>query len=217
MSVKLHYVEAAPGARSVMMVMKLLQFPVEYNELSLSTKDQFAQIFLQLSPANTAPILDDDGFMLWESHAIVKYLVDKFGKTDELYPKALQERAKVDQMLFYNASVLFPMLRDVVVPIFNAKAVLQSSSVPEDQTRNIDRCLEELEQFLSTSEFLAINRLTIADLCALSNVSTINYLKEFSDCKYPKLNNWLNRLRRENFYRVDLDGLMKFSKLFPSL
>ncbi|KAH1011275.1 hypothetical protein HUJ04_000686 [Dendroctonus ponderosae] len=213
MSVKLHYIEASPAARSVMMVMKVLQFPVEYMELDLSTKDQFAQIFLQLNPAHTVPILDDDGFILWESHAIVKYLVDKFGKTDQLYPKALQERAKVDQMLFYNASVLFPLLRDAVIPIFNAKAPLQSSSVPEDQKRNIDSCLEELEQFLRTSDFLAVNRLTIADICALSILSTINYFKEFSSCNYPKLNKWLNRLRSEHFYRIELDGLRKFSDI----
>lgn len=48
MSLKLHYVEASPAARSVMMVMKVLQVPVEYFELDLSTQDQFAQIFLQV-------------------------------------------------------------------------------------------------------------------------------------------------------------------------
>nr|QFU14638.1 glutathione S-transferase GSTe10 [Dendroctonus armandi] len=215
MSLKLHYVEASPAARSVMMVMKVLQVPVEYFELDLSTQDQFAQIFLQLNPAHTAPILDDDGFILWESHAIVKYVVDKFGKTDELYPKEVQERAKVDQMLFYNASALFPMLRDVI-PIFNAQAALQTSSIPQDQTGNIDRCFEELEYFLGSSEFLATNHLTIADICAMPILSTINYFKELNGCKYPKLNGWLNRLRCENFYKIDLDGIHKFTKLFPT-
>lgn len=43
---------------------------------------------------------------MWDSHAIVCYLVGKYGKTDELYPKDLVKRERVDQRLYFDAIAL---------------------------------------------------------------------------------------------------------------
>ena len=51
------------------------------------------------------PVLDDDGFVLWESHAIMQYLADKTpGQT--LYPTGLRERSDVNRWLWCAAHLM---------------------------------------------------------------------------------------------------------------
>lgn len=52
------------------------------------------------------------------SHAIIMYLVDKYGKNDSLYPKDLNKRALVNQILFFDTGVLFARLKSIVVSFF---------------------------------------------------------------------------------------------------
>ena len=54
--------------------------------------------YLALNPAGGIPTLVDDGFVLAESQAILRYLADREGRAD-LYPTALPERARVDEFL----------------------------------------------------------------------------------------------------------------------
>lgn len=68
-----------------------------------------------MNPQHTIPTLDDDGFVLWDSHAIAAYLVGKYGKDDSLYPKDLQKRALVDQRLHFESGIIFACVRSIVV------------------------------------------------------------------------------------------------------
>lgn len=54
------------------------------------------------------------------SHAIMKYLVSKYGgdKTEALYPSELRTRGLVDQCMFFNAGVFFKALGAVAVSFF---------------------------------------------------------------------------------------------------
>ncbi|MGD9694833.1 MAG: glutathione S-transferase family protein [Thermoleophilia bacterium] len=54
--------------------------------------------YLALNPLGGIPALDDDGFVLAESHAILRYLADREGR-DDLYPAAARERARVEEFL----------------------------------------------------------------------------------------------------------------------
>ena len=52
-------------------------------------------------PISTQPAIDDDGFVLWDSTAILCYLADKNG-WDGYYPKELQARAQVDKLMAWH-------------------------------------------------------------------------------------------------------------------
>ena len=57
---------------------------------------------IPLNPNGKVPLLDDDGFLLWESHAIMQYLADK-SPGQALYPEDVQARADVNRWLFWSA------------------------------------------------------------------------------------------------------------------
>lgn len=53
------------------------------------------------------PTIVDNGFVLWESRAIMTYLVSQYGKNDSLYPKNPRKRAIVDQRLHFDLGTLY--------------------------------------------------------------------------------------------------------------
>jgi glutathione S-transferase len=54
--------------------------------------------YLRMNPNGLVPTLNDDGFILWESHTIVRYLADKHGK-GVLRPMDLHTRAIANQWM----------------------------------------------------------------------------------------------------------------------
>nr|QVK45129.1 GSTe5 [Pagiophloeus tsushimanus] len=213
MPIKLYYFEASPPARSVLMVVKALKLNLELIRINLSEKEQLTKEFLKLNPTHTVPTLDDNGFIVWDSHAIIQYLVDKFGKTDDLYPKQFEERTIVNQMLFFETSILFPSLAHAVRPVFYDDA----TSVPQEKIDAIESSFEYLETFLSTSEYLAGDRVTIADISALATVSTIQIFHDVASSKYRKITEWLGKLKTFEFYDANLEGIQKFTDVFVPL
>ncbi|XP_033154149.1 chitinase-like protein Idgf5 [Drosophila mauritiana] len=114
----LYGMDISPPVRACKLTLRALKLDYEYKEMDLLAGDHFKDEFLKKNPQHTVPLLEDNGALIWDSHAIVCYLVDKYAKSDELYPRDLVLRARVDQRLFFDASILFMSLRNVSIPFF---------------------------------------------------------------------------------------------------
>ena len=68
-----------------------------------------------MNPQHTIPTLNDGGFYLNESRGIATYLVSKYGKNDNLYPKDVAIRAIVDARLYFDMGVFYKAMGDIVV------------------------------------------------------------------------------------------------------
>lgn len=82
--------------------------------------------FLKINPQHTVPTLVDNGISIWDSNAIIMYLVDKYGKDDSLYPKDLAIRAKINQRLFFGAGTFDKAYLDILVSFAVIHLVLKS-------------------------------------------------------------------------------------------
>ncbi|WOF42998.1 glutathione S-transferase family protein [Sphingopyxis indica] len=69
--------------------------------------------YRRLNPNGRIPTLDDNGFVLWESHAIMRYLARR-ERAEELYPVEARSVARVDQWLDWQGSHLAQAVRDLV-------------------------------------------------------------------------------------------------------
>lgn len=134
----------------------------------------------------------DDDFIIWDSHAICAYLVDRYAKDDKLYPKDLQLRAKCNQRLFFDASTLCERLRDAQVAIFLIKGAV---AVPDEKIDSIYNAYNILEAFLESDPFLVGENLTIADISAAVNILALELFIPLKADEHSKIRAWLDRVK----------------------
>jgi len=130
--------------------------------------------YVALNPLGGIPTLDDDGFVLAESHAILRYLADREG-ADALYPRAPRERARVEEFLDRFATRLrSPLFRHEALALGydpatgfvadRADALAAAAVVPE-----LAGALDLLERVVDGPDGAVLGRFTIAD-CALAPI-----------------------------------------------
>ena len=126
--------------------------------------------YLKINPGGKVPAIDDNGFMLFESNAIMKYLCRQY--KSGFYPDEIKEQANVDKWLDYTAihlgngfgKVLF---NKILAGIIGADVDKQSM---KDGYGFIERFLGTIDEQLGKSTFLAGDNMTIADFCLLATV-----------------------------------------------
>ena len=74
---RLHVFPPSPNAIKVLAAAALLELPYERVVVDLFTGEQKRRAFTALNPNQKMPVLEDDGFVLWESNAILQYLAGK--------------------------------------------------------------------------------------------------------------------------------------------
>ena len=95
------------NVRKVLWAADELGMPYEREDWGLPLRDPKVPEFLTLNPNGQVPVVIDDGFVLWESNAILIYLAEKAGD-GRLLPMDLRERARVLQWLSWQVSELGP-------------------------------------------------------------------------------------------------------------
>lgn len=111
----LYFTAASPPARACLFLTQYLNIDVELKEVNLLNGEQHSEEFVKLNPAKKIPVLIDGDFVLTESRAILAYLVSSRKAGSDLYPTDPKARALVDQRLYYDATVVFLKLAQLVV------------------------------------------------------------------------------------------------------
>lgn len=150
----------------------------------LSNKDHLTPEFIKLNPKHTIPTFVDGEFILWESRALLGYLVDKYAKDDSLYPKDPQQRAIVNQRLYFDMGILYQRYADFFYP-----QIKQNLPADPEKLKKLDEAVEFLEQFLSNSKYAAGENITIADYALIASFSTI-VASEIDYSRFPNVNRW---------------------------
>jgi glutathione S-transferase len=177
--------------------MKLEYEFIEVNPLAGENK---TEEYLKVNPGGKIPAIDDDGFTLCESNAIMKYLCRKH-KSD-FYPDEIKAQAEVDKWLDFTAIHIANGFGKV---LFNkVLAGMVGATVDEQSLKDgygfIERFLGTIDKQLETSAFLAGETMTIADFCLLGTVDGAEVV-DVDMSQYPKLNAWRNKLMQKRFYK----------------
>lgn len=102
------------------------------------------EAFSRISPFHQAPVIDDDGFNVAESAAVVLYLAEKAGK---LIPKDFQGRTRVAQWCFAAVSTVAPTLMCLdVIEMFDRDKV--AHKVTAEVRKPAGRWLADVERRL---------------------------------------------------------------------
>ena len=120
--------------------------------------------FSRISPFHQAPVIDDDGFVVAESAAVVLYLAEKAGK---LIPGDVQGRTRVVQWCFAAVSTVAPILMCIeVIEIFDTDKA--AHKVIPEVSKVANRFLGDVERRLEDREWIACGDFTVADILMAS-------------------------------------------------
>nr|UYI58577.1 glutathione S-transferase 6 [Grapholita molesta] len=213
MVIKLYKLDASPPVRAVQMVIAAINLPdVEYIDVNLLQSDQYKENFTKLNPQHTIPTMVDDDFVIWDSHAISTYLINVYADNDSLYPSESKKRAVIDQRLHFDSGNLFPPLREALGPIFFGN----EKEFNPVMLQKIKSGYEFAEKFL-TAPWLAGEEITVADICCVATVSTMNEVLPIDESLFPKLVDWLRRCSEQDFYKKGNEpGLLVLKQLLSS-
>lgn len=126
--------------------------------VDLVAGEQKAGAFLALNPNGRIPVLVDDGFVVFESGAILLWLAEKTGR---LLPRTPKERSRVIQWLMFQMGGLGPMMGQANV--FHRYFPQRIEPVVERYQGEARRLLSVLDRRLAEAEFLA-GDFSIADI-----------------------------------------------------
>ncbi|PZC82951.1 hypothetical protein B5X24_HaOG200233 [Helicoverpa armigera] len=215
MGLKLYKKDTSAPCRSVFMVIEALHLRgVELVDMDLlGKKDHLKDDFLKINPQHTIPTLKDEDFVIWDSHAIITYLVNKYAKDDSLYPKEPKKRAVVDQRLHFSNAILFSTLRETMIPLL----YLGEKSFKQQNLDKIKSGYEFLENFFN-GQWLAGDSLTLADISTVAMISTFNVILPIDKASYPNLTAWFERCSKQDFYiKANVPGLQYFQDYVKSV
>ncbi|KAL1396326.1 hypothetical protein pipiens_010599 [Culex pipiens pipiens] len=200
--VVLYTAKISPPGRSVELTAKALGLELEIRQVNLLAGEHLKPEYLKLNPQHTVPtIIDEDGTVVYDSHAINVYLVTKYGKDDDLYSKDVVTRAKVNAGLHFDSGVLFARLRFYFEPILYFK----SGESPQSKIDYLYKAYELLNDTL-VSDYIVGNSLTLADLSCVASIASINALFPIDATKYPKLAAWYARVAESPSYKPIIDA-----------
>jgi len=183
MAIKL-YTAATPNGWKASIALEEMGLPYEVRVIDLATLEQKADWYVKLNPNGRIPTLDDDGFIVFESGAILMYLAEKTGK---FLPKDVQGRSRVIQWLMFQMSGVGPMMGQANVFFRYFPEKIQS--VIERYQREVLRLFGILDRQLASHEYIA-GEYSIADIALWPWVSGYEW-SGVSVAEFASLERWL--------------------------
>ncbi len=118
-----------------------------------------SEAYSRISPFHQAPVIDDDGFVVAESAAVLLYLAEKAGK---LIPADFQGRTRVAQWCFAAVSTVAPTLMCLdLIEMYDGKVAHKLNA----ETHKLAlRWLGDVERRLEGREWIACADFTVADI-----------------------------------------------------
>ena len=153
--------------------------------------------------------MNDNGFVLWESRAIITYLVEKYAQNDALYPKDAQKRAVVNQRLQFDQS-LYSFFVDYYFEQFREK-----KPANPDKFKKLEGAVEFLNIFLDGQTYVANNTLSLADFSLAATISSIEALK-FDFTKYANVSKWFAHVKTVIPYEINEKSIGFFNAFVDS-
>lgn len=208
------------NVQKVMWLVDELELPHQHIEAGGQFGGLDAPEFCQMNPHGKVPVIKDDkddkddNVVVWESHAILRYLAAQYGK-DRFWSDDPAQRSQVDQWMDWSQSA--PQ-RDLLVGVFWG-----FYRTPEAQRdlpairRSVERCtahFQFLDEMLTGRAFLLGDTLTLADNPIGSQLYRYFNL-EIERPHIPHVEAWYRRLQERPGYRKHV--MVPFEDLYGRL
>ncbi|KAJ7272406.1 glutathione S-transferase [Mycena rebaudengoi] len=175
MVLKLYSPRRPVGAVSaVLMTLEEKNVSFELVVIDIAKREQKSPAYLAIQPFGQLPCIDDDGFVVFESRAICRYIAHKYADqgTPNLVPTDSDIKART--MFEQAASIEYAHFHPLAFALYREAFGKPRMGLPKDQAL-FDKTVSELsvkldvyEQILGTQRYLGGDEFTLADLLHVS-------------------------------------------------
>lgn len=159
--------------------------------------------YRRMNPTGLVPTLDDDGFTLWESHAIVRYLAAKHG-TGGLCPADLRQRADADRWMDWTHTFAREFQRPVFWPLVRTPPENRDASAIGAAVKKCGELLAIPDSVLAARPYLGGAEFTMGDIPLGCHVQLWMRLP-IERPALPHLEAWFARLAERAAFRAVVD------------
>ncbi len=198
---KIYGVPNSQPVRAVAWTCLMHELPFEFVMTSQNRDAKRPEFLASMNPRGTIPAIDDDGIVLWESHAILIYLCEKHGWTD-VWPSEPERRARVNQYLHFHhrntRELVVQWSRAIWPAVFGVgdpdEQWFERNTFPglRNNAEVVENTLGIIDGMLRGSPYLAGATVTLADISAYEELGQNQ--ARYANCTdyepYPNIRRW---------------------------
>jgi glutathione S-transferase len=181
------------NTRRVHWALEELGLRYEFRTVDLRKGDHKQLEFLKLNPNGRVPVIDDDGFVLYESAAILMYLSERYAD-EELAPVDARLRAQVYQWLSWQLCDFGPIVGRG--PVMKIRSKIFGAPVDEkayaEALAGAKPKLELLDAHLAGKSWVAADRFSMADI-AMGETAALLEIGGVDLAPYGFVRQWIAR------------------------
>lgn len=188
---KLHVFPPSPRAFKVLAVANYLELKFEACPVDFAKGGNRTPEYTALNPNQRMPTLEDDGFVLWESNAIIQYLSSKKPEAG-LLPGDARGRADVSRWQFWESAHWDPACAILLFERVIKKAFGRGDADPAEVEKGLERfhrAAGVLDSQLKGREFVMGNQITLADF-SLGPAINLAQVAQLPLENYPQIRRW---------------------------
>ncbi|MGB4879165.1 MAG: glutathione S-transferase family protein [Thiolinea sp.] len=193
---RLYYHPISTCSRRVLMTVHHLGTKLDLVMVDLFKGEHNSPEFLQLNPNHRVPVLEHDGFVLWESYAIMQYLADLETK-QTIYPSDLQDRADINRWLFWCGQDFMPGVSTLNWENSIKAKIGLGPADPVEVARGEELLCEAatvLDHQLANREWICKSGLSLADFAIAAPLAD-QYRAQFPTTDLPNLQRWFKQIQ----------------------
>lgn len=118
--------------------------------------------YLAMNPNGLVPVIDDDGFVLYESNAIVRYLAARAASA--LFPTDLRRRADVDRWMEWQSANYTPAMGPAFWQLVRTPADKRDAAAVKASRAKSEKLTGVLDAHLAGKRYLCGEKFTAADV-----------------------------------------------------
>jgi glutathione S-transferase len=153
-----------------------------------------------MNPNGRVPVIEDDGFVLWESNAIVRYLLAKHAPDSAWYPADAQARATADKWMDWTTSSFAGPFRTVFWGVLRTPSEKQDWKAINAAIKECDELLNMADHALISQPYLSGNDIGMGDI-PLGSFIYAWFEMPIERASQPHLQAWYERLKQRVAYQ----------------
>jgi glutathione S-transferase len=158
--------------------------------------------YLAMNPNALVPTIDDDGFVLWESNVIVRYLSTKHG-LGTLCPTDLRERFSAEKWMEWMTTTLWPPFVPAFMGLVRTPPEKRDAAAISNAQREAARRLGALETQLGRTPFVVGKTLTMGDIPVGAAVFRF-FALGIARSDFPNVSRWYEELTKRPGYKAHI-------------